>query len=120
MRLSPGVILFMFMAMVSSCKYDQPEPMIVCDTTVYVTYTNFVSSVLQTNCTFFGCHDSGAPPGYDYTIYAGIKAKVDSGRFQNRVLDIKDMPSPLSPGPKSLDACTLMKLQKWVNSGAPQ
>lgn len=112
----------------SSCHYDKremPEPVIpidttqiiICDTINPVTYTNFVKSILETYCTISGCHDIDAPPGLDYTTYAGIKAKVDNGKFYDRVINLQDMPEPDS---LVLDSCTLLHLQEWLNNGAPE
>jgi hypothetical protein len=116
-------ILAMSVVVINSCTKDKGEPIspdvLLCGDTSHITYTNYVSSVLVTNCTLSGCHTSSFI-GFDYTNYAGIKAKVDNGSFQNRVLNLKNMPSPLSTGPTSLDHCTLLKLQAWVNDGAPQ
>jgi hypothetical protein len=112
----------------NGCAYDKRElahpntdtTFVNCDTSASVTYTSFVKSMVKTNCTFSGCHGADAPPGFDYTLYDNIKAKVDTGAFQIRVLDKKEMPPPNSPGQKSLDTCTLYKLQKWVNNLAPE
>ena len=120
---------YFFLALIfvfSSCAYDkreQPVPKIDtslknCDTGFVVTYNSFVKNVLETNCTFSLCHGTDAPPGFDYTIYSNIKAKVDSGFFQDRVLNKREMPPSNTPGSRTLDTCTLYKLQKWVNSGA--
>lgn len=106
----------------SSCVKDKGvvpvDALANCDTLSSVTYTSFVSGVLANNCTFSGCHNAGSTN--DYTSYAGIKAKVDNGTFNTRVLVEKSMPASYSTGPTSLDPCTLYKLQKWVNAGAPQ
>jgi hypothetical protein len=88
-----------------------------CDSSA-ITYTNFVAGVMSSNCTFSGCHDSGS--SFDLTTYAGVKLKVDDESFKRRVFDLKDMPPTYSSGPKSLDDCTIGKLKKWINNGAPQ
>jgi len=125
-----GVVAFA--VTVCSCAYDKrdlPEPVIppppdtaiiiTCDTINAITYNNFVKNILETRCTAFSdCHGTDAPPGFDYTTYAVIKSKVDSGKFQERVLNLREMPEV--PPSDSLDACTLLQLQKWVNDGAPE
>jgi hypothetical protein len=78
-----------------------------------------VLGILNTNCTFSGCHNTGSVNG-DFTSYAGIKLKVDNGTFSNRVLVTKDMPPNYTSGPSSLSDCDLIKLKKWINLGAPQ
>lgn len=84
-----------------------------------ITYSNFVANVMSTNCTFSGCHGAGSSY-FDLSNYAALKLKVDDGSFYNRVIVQKDMPPSNSSGPISLDDCTLGKLKKWVNNGAPQ
>lgn len=118
-----------FIIGISSCAYDKremPEPVIpidttliiICDTIPPVTYTNFVKSILETNCTAFSnCHGTDAPPGFDYTTYAGIKAKADNGKFYERVINLQNMPEADS---LSLDPCTLLHLQEWLDNGAPE
>ena len=100
-------------------KLLPPAAQNICGDTTSITYTNTVNTILLNNCTFSGCHDAGSVNG-DYTIYSGIKAKVDAGSFQNRVFSLKDMPSPSSPGPTTLSECDLARLRNWVSAGAPQ
>ena len=123
-----GVFVFLSASVViNGCKKDIGYPesktnsanTVTCDSSAAVTYTNFVANVLNTNCTLSGCHNSGSSYG-DFTSYANIKLKVDDGTFYDRVLVQKDMPPTYSTGPVSLDDCTLGKLKKWVNNGAPQ
>ena len=89
-----------------------------CDSSA-ITYTNFVAGVMSSNCTFSGCHASGSSYG-DLTSYASLKLKVDDNTFYDRVIIQKDMPPSNSPGPISLDDCTMGKLKKWINNGAPE
>jgi hypothetical protein len=99
-------------------KKQNPTSTITCDSS-NVTYTNFVANVMSTNCTLSGCHNSGSSNG-DLTSYALLKLKIDDGSFYNRVLVQKDMPPGYSSGSISLDDCSLGKLKKWINNGAPQ
>jgi hypothetical protein len=116
---------------ITGCNYNKrelPQPsmpidsalLVSCDTLDVITYTNLVKSILETNCTLSDCHDINAPPGLDYTTYAGIKAKADNGKIQERVLNLKNMPPSNTTGPASLDSCTLVRLQEWLNNGAPE
>jgi hypothetical protein len=90
-----------------------------CDSLSNYTYTNYVASVLNNNCTFSGCHNAGSSNG-DFTTYLGIKINVDNGTFLNRVLVTKDMPPSYTTGPSTLSDCDLLKLKKWLDAGAPQ
>ena len=129
-RVRAKLFLFLIITVIvafSGCSYDKwdlPQPSLGdCDTSASVTYTNYVKDVLATNCTVSGCHDNGAPAGFDYTTYAGIKAKADNGTFKTRVIIVgtRDMPpDTVTTSPNHLDDCTLAKLKKWLDSGAPE
>lgn len=117
------IYIILFLCFLFSCtskrgELIQPKAYPCGADTLTITYTTFIGSMLVKNCTFSNCHNSGSVFG-DYTIYSGIKAKVDNGSFESRVLKIKDMPYVGTPGPTSLDNCTLQKIQTWINHGAP-
>lgn len=95
----------------------RPEPADSCDS--LFAYSDSIGTILETNCTLSGCHDSGSPFG-DFSVYSGIKAKVDAGQFQQRVLTDKNMPPDYSTGPKSLSECDLSRLNEWIANGAPE
>lgn len=88
-----------------------------CDSSI-VTYSNFVSIVMSNNCTLSGCHNVGS--SFDLTTYNNVKLKVDDGTFYERVFVQKDMPPSYLSGAIKLDDCTMGKLKKWINNGAPQ
>ena len=75
------------------------------DTSSVVTYSGFVKPLVSARCA--ACHAS-------YDNYAGLKVIVDNGKFADRVLVKKDMPSG---GP--LNATQLANLDKWLKAGAP-
>lgn len=112
---------FLLLLELTSCTKDKGEPLPVldCGDTSSVTYTNYVNTVLANSCNLSGCHNS-LFIGYDFTNYSGVKDKVNNGSFVNRVLQQKNMPPSYSPGPTSLDPCTLQKLSAWINDGAPE
>ena len=76
-----------------------------------------VQPIIATNCSFYGCHSHSSGVG-DFTNYSGIKAKVDNGQIQWRVLDLKDMPPSYSTGPKSLSSDDLEIINCWIENGA--
>ena len=83
-----------------------------CDSTVF-TYADRVEPLITQNCaTSVSCHGSGSGNG-DYTSYGGLKAKVDIGAFELRVLRNLNMP-PAAPLPE----CDRIILQKWLDDGA--
>ena len=118
------VFILLILVGIFSCKKDKGTvpngpKLTSCDTTTITTYTNYVASILATNCNLSGCHDNGSGNG-DFTTYAGIMLKVNSGAFKTRVLDLKDMPASYSSGPTVLDDCTLFRLKRWIEAGSPQ
>ena len=99
--------LFLF---ITACYNDKEELLYpndfgLADTSSVATYTGFVKPLVAARCV--SCHA-------DFGNYAGLKIVVDNGKFANRVLVKKDMPSG---GP--LSAEQLAKLDKWLKAGAP-
>lgn len=87
-----------------------------CDT-ANVTYSASIRPIITGKCQ--GCHSSTSPGGgYDFTTYAGVKARVDDGRLWGAV---NYMPG-YSAMPKNgirLSTCDLAKIKKWMDAGAP-
>lgn len=75
------------------------------DTSTVVTYNGFVKPLVAARCV--ACHSA-------YGDYNGLKVIVSNGKFADRVIVKKDMPSG-----SSLDASQIAKLDKWVKAGAP-
>jgi hypothetical protein len=99
--------LFLF---ITACYNDKEELLYpndfgLADTSSVATYTGFVKPLVVARCV--SCHAG-------FGNYAGLKIVVDNGKFANRVLVKKDMPSG---GP--LSAEQLAKLDKWLKAGAP-
>lgn len=87
----------------------------LCDT-VIPTYDNQVQPIINASCaTATGCHITGTDGnGIPYTSFADIKAKVDNGSFETKVLGDKSMPA----GGGSLTDDELEILQCWIDKGA--
>jgi ribosomal protein S16 len=87
-----------------------------CDTT-NVTYSGAIRNIISNKCQ--GCHSgSAAGGGYDYTTYAGVKARANDGKLWGAV---NQMPG-YSPMPKNgarLSDCELAQIKKWIDAGAP-
>ncbi|MEQ8907855.1 MAG: hypothetical protein RIC95_01570 [Vicingaceae bacterium] len=76
-----------------------------------------VQPIIQANCATSGCHNAvTVAGGGNFTTYAGIKAKVDNGSFENRVIVRQDMP-PSNKTPLSNSEIDLLK--DWLEAGAP-
>lgn len=111
------LLLFIsFAIIIISCNKDvlpiKVTPVTLCDT-VNSDYTTDISPLINNSCNLSGCHGMGSSNG-DFTTYNGVKAKVNSGAFENRVITIKDMP------PGGLPDSSFYKLKCWIERGAPQ
>lgn len=103
----------------NGCTWDHIDD-IPCNPQV-VTFSGDLVPILQRACTpqgYGGCHEAGSL-NKDYTTYAGVKAAVDNGKLQDRVINKEDMPPDYSSGPIRISACEIQKIQKWIDEGAP-
>jgi hypothetical protein len=79
---------------------------------VNATYSAGIRPIISANCLSSGCHNSGSANG-DFTGYAGLKAKVNNGSLDSRVIRQKNMPPT-----GALSNSDLVKIKCWINSGA--
>lgn len=118
MRRLPFILLFAPLLVLNACYYDKEEELYpgacqVGDASQPGYWAGTVQPLIQQRCT--SCHAPGgvAVTYGDFTTYAGVKAVVDNGKFQQEVFIQRSMPTT---GP--LPACDIQKLQAWVNEGA--
>lgn len=76
-------------------------------------FTADIKPIIDVSCAVVGCHVSGSANG-DFTTYAGIRASVEGGNFEDAVLYDQDMP-PSGPLPKS----QRQAIKCWLEEGAP-
>jgi hypothetical protein len=104
----------------AGCYYDNEEELYQfyydsnpCDTSA-ITFSGTVFPIIQGNCTTTGCHVAGGTGPGLMENYAQVKALVDNGKFEDRVLVRRDMPpsAPLTP-------CQIQHLTLWIDAGAP-
>lgn len=107
----------LFVVVVStSCEFNSeeelygPEP----EPPVEVSYSAHIEPIIQMSCATTACHTQGGFANGNFDDYTGVKAKVDNGSFEQRVLVDKDMP----PG-GSLSNEELALLKAWLDNGAP-
>jgi hypothetical protein len=87
-----------------------------CDTS-NVTFTASIKPIVSNKCQ--GCHSSSNPGGgYDFTTYAGVKARVSDGKLWGSVNFVTGYPTMPKNGNK-LSTCELAKIKKWIDAGAP-
>lgn len=104
----------------SSCYYDNEEELypnpVACDTT-NVTYSGTVTPILSENCN--SCHGSTSPSaGVITDNYADLQTIVENGKFVGAINHL-DGYSPMPKGGNKLSDCNLAKIEKWLDSGAP-
>ncbi|HYV93559.1 MAG TPA: hypothetical protein VE978_17425 [Chitinophagales bacterium] len=118
----------------SSCTFHKANYVITPDLindTVIISYHNDIVPILTTYCYGKGypndnsqqlCHVSNTNQGSlgDFTIYQGLKDKVDNGSIQSRVFNSNGgMPPIFSDTPTELTDSALEKFELWVAQGAP-
>lgn len=117
--LALSAIALLFGLFTVSCRKDKgdlPKPPAggsTCDTSKN-TYCAKIKSIVDANCISSGCHNSGSANG-DLTSYVGLKAKVDNGSMNMRVVVDQDMPSS---GP--LPQAQIDLIDAWIKAGAPK
>lgn len=111
------ILAFVFVAMSATigCYYDNEEELYpkdpdACDT-ANVSFAADILPIIQGNCA--GCHPGSG--GFPLENYAQVKAKVDNGSFNLRVLITQDMP-PSSAN--QLNTCQKLLIQSWLAKGA--
>lgn len=87
-----------------------------CDT-ANSTYSASIRYIISDNC--LGCHSGPAPAdGYDFSTYAGLKAKVNDGRLWGAINHVAGYPAMPKNGTQ-LSACERIKIKMWIDAGAP-
>jgi len=114
-----GALLLGVMLMLSSCYYDNEEELYeyynqqnTCDTSA-VSFATDIMPMIQGNCVS-GCHVAGGTGVGIFENYAEVKAKVDNGSMNNRVVVVRDMPPA-----NALTDCQILQMQAWILNGAP-
>ena len=98
--------------------YDKPEPLANCSLPNNVTYSGDIKPIIAANCT--KCHiGPNAPNGSGIRLdeHSYVKAQVPQP-----LLDAINHVGITTPMPKDagkLDACSIAKIKKWIEAGAP-
>lgn len=108
----------------SSCYKDSQEDLYGlgagpnCDTTA-VKYSTVVNPIMTKSCAYSGCHDATTQAsGINLSTYPGTKTVADNGKLIASIKHDSGV-SPMPQGAPKLDACTILKIQVWINDGAP-
>ncbi|WP_118972141.1 hypothetical protein [Taibaiella koreensis] len=110
----------------ASCYKDNAEDMYPsgggsssggCDTT-NVTFSGTIKPIIDARCATSGCHFDASVTGIDLFHYSGVAAVANSGKLVSAITH-NGQASPMPKGMPKLDDCSIAKIVKWVNSGAP-
>ncbi len=113
-------------AALSGCRYDKADELYVatpCDTTVSITFSAYVTGVVNDNC--ISCHSTANNvslggsinlEGYDNLINY-VNDGLNGGSFMGAITHNSNYLA-MPQNEAKLDDCTILKLQKWVNNGA--
>lgn len=103
----------------SSCYYDKAENILgpnACDT-LNVSFSQHIVPYVNSQCV--NCHSGSSPSaGIDLSNYITIKASVVSGTFGGSINHNSGY-SPMPKGMSKTEPCTLNKINRWINQGAP-
>ena len=113
----PAFILLIGLVFFACSKDDDDD---VCDTSD-ITYTNTISSIMNTSCALSGCHVDGNEMVAFFSLegYAKAKGAADFGRIVGAVSHDMGF-SPMPKGSEKLDQCTIDQITAWVDAGAPE
>jgi len=103
----------------TSCYYDSEEELYsgsACDTT-NVTYSGTIQPILATNCN--SCHTgTTGQGGVSLSSYDELMVHVNSGVFRKTV-NHEPGATPMPYNMAKLPDCELLKINAWINNGAP-
>lgn len=85
-----------------------------------ISYKEDIEPILSESCAFVGCHGGDNPKaGLLLTDYDQVKTIADNGSLIG-VISWADGFSRMPRNDDQLDACTIEKIQSWVDSGAEE
>jgi len=111
-----GMMISGLLILPSSCEYDSIEKLYPNCDTLGITYNGFVKELVSNQC--ISCHDGNAT--VKLNTYDNLKIWVDNGKFYKSVSYSYPPTGRNMPPGEKLDACSILKLQAWVHSGAPE
>lgn len=118
-NISTYVITVLLASFLTSCTSNNEEelyPSGTCDTT-NITYQNTIVPIITQQC--YECHGGSAEvSGIPLEGHQNIKAIVDAGRLVGAINHQVGF-SPMPKDRPKLNECDIMKIETWVNAGAP-
>jgi len=117
------ILLVLLIPIIHACTYDNVDEPEFCDT-ISATYDTNVKAIIDASCAYVGCHLDNAAIG-DFSTYAGLASRLESGLIETRVIAQKDdpvmgMPPDYATGPKDLTQEELDIITCWLETGHPE
>ncbi len=107
--------LVLLLILVSSCERDQVQENLE-DCPEVVTYQDDVKLILNTYCSYPGCHNGGIAS--DFSGYNEMQPYLTDEFFVERVINIQDMPPTYAEeGFQTLSPEDIVTLSCWVQGG---
>jgi len=123
------LLLTLLVIVLGSCKHDpiipDPIPPVPFCEQANPTYIDTMMTIINLNCSYAGCHASGAGIG-DFTTYSGMLSRLDNGKIKERVIDMKDdasvgmPPNYATGGPIDLTNEQLELFMCWLDNDYPE
>ena len=116
-KISFFIFFFLIVIFQFSCTRDV-APEITCEG--ISSYDTNIKAIIDTNCAYEGCHN-GTPsaPGV-FLDYDGLVPFLVGGSFEQRVVNIGDMPPDFALGPRMLTAEDLDLVICWIEEDFPE
>ena len=114
------IVFFSFGLVVSCSDDDDNNEETTCDQYT-ATYDGDVKEIINNSCAYSGCHVANFPNG-NFENFDSLKTYLDDGKFEDRVLVLKNMPPQYAPDdkPKELTDEQLEILTCWKDAGYPE
>jgi len=113
-----SVLFFCMLLGFISCASNNEEELYPCNIdTVPVTYRETISLIIERNCSET-CHGLNGTSGIFLRYYDGLKNIADAGRLIGALRHSPNF-SPMPQGEPPLLECDILKIEKWINEGAP-
>lgn len=86
-----NLLLISLTILILSCSRDSFEPQnLDCDEVI--TYDGLIKPIIDSSCSYSGCHDGSGIGPLDYSNYNGMLPHLQSGSFTSRVINSRDLP----------------------------
>ncbi len=114
------ILMTLLTLLFAGCYYDVEEELYpvtgTCDTTS-VSYTASIAPIMNQHCV--SCHSGSSPSGnIDLSSYASVKNYAADGSLYGSVSHASGW-SAMPQNAGKIDACSILKIQVWINKGTP-